>query len=477
MKALLIATAIAAAVPISFRSVYEADLFWHLAQGREAASGHIVRTNLFSYTAPDYPQPYTGWLFDLGAYWAWQWGGAAALQAVQAAVIALTLVLIAGAAAVRSSTAAAAVVAIFAWLVIEPRAIPRPHVFSFAALAACAWLIERAGRSGSSRPLWWALPIVIVWSNVHVESVFGVALLGMFAAGEWIRPSALDRRQSARATLIAAACALAMMVSPYGFGIIQYLYENSAVPSMLNIAELQPPYLPNYRSFFAYAALAGVLVAVRWRTLALWEALVLIGFGALGFRYLRFTPMAVIATASIAARGIDELLAKGLDRRAAVLVTVVAALFLMRTPVTSAASTIVIGGNAFTPIEFFSENAMRFAREHQLRGNVYVSNNLGGFVTYWLYPDARVFQDSRLQAYPPDHFRTMLSAWRSQEAWDAMVKDVDWAILSRPRDNELSGTSRFPNRDWTVVFQDQAITIVVRKTGAYGMTAAAPAQP
>jgi hypothetical protein len=53
---------------LSFRSMYEPDLWWHLAQGREAASGHLVRTNLFSFAHPNYPQPYTSWLFDLVSY-------------------------------------------------------------------------------------------------------------------------------------------------------------------------------------------------------------------------------------------------------------------------------------------------------------------------------------------------------------------------------------------------------------------------
>jgi hypothetical protein len=57
-----------------------------------------------------------------------------------------------------------------------------------------------------------------------------------------------------------------------------------------------------------------------------------------------------------------------------------------------------------------------------------------------------------------------------------MVAGVDWAVLSRPRDNELSGTSRFSTEEWTVVFRDAAIDIVVRRTGAYGRLANAPAR-
>src|SRR5262249_8461947 len=76
---------------LACRWTCEPDLFWHLAQGREIAAGHLVRTNIFSATFPDHPQPSTSWLFDLGTYALWQIGGATAVQTAQALLIALTL--------------------------------------------------------------------------------------------------------------------------------------------------------------------------------------------------------------------------------------------------------------------------------------------------------------------------------------------------------------------------------------------------
>jgi hypothetical protein len=37
------------AVVLAFRPIYEPDLWWHLAQGRENAQGRFVRTNVFSF--------------------------------------------------------------------------------------------------------------------------------------------------------------------------------------------------------------------------------------------------------------------------------------------------------------------------------------------------------------------------------------------------------------------------------------------
>src|SRR5206468_4146863 len=77
----------------------------------------------------------------------------------------------------RSSTAAAFTVCVFGWMIFEPRALPRPHVFSFFALAACVWLVERARQTGSARSLGWLPVLIAAWANVHVECVFGIGFV------------------------------------------------------------------------------------------------------------------------------------------------------------------------------------------------------------------------------------------------------------------------------------------------------------
>jgi hypothetical protein len=84
-----------------------------------------------------------------------------------------------------------------------------------------------------------------------------------------------------------------------------------------------------------------------------------------------------------------------------------------------------------------------------------------------LYPGVRTFQDSRFQAAPPDHFDAIARASQSQPDWDALVAGVDWAILSRPWPNPLSGIGRFPREDWPLVYWDNATEIVVRRDGRF----------
>ena len=75
----------------------------------------------------------------------------------------------------------------------------------------------------------------------------------------------------------------------------------------------------------------------------------------------------------------------------------------------------------------------------------------------------RQWARTRLQAYPPEHFLSILVGSRPQRDWDVLVADVDWAVLSLPRPNQLSGVGRFPESEWAVVFRDKAVEIVVRR--------------
>jgi hypothetical protein len=460
-----------AASLLSFRPIYEPDLGWHLAHGREDAAGRLVRTNVFSFTYPDYRQRYTTWAFDTSAYGAWTLARDAGVRALQAVFLVVAFAFVYAACRVRSDAVSAAVLLLLGFLVIEPRALPRPHLASFAGTAACVWMVERAIAARRAGPLIWTIPIVAAWSNFHAESVIGVTYLGLVVAAEVVRPSAFPRRDAFRALAIVTGCAIALLATPYGIGLVQYMYENLSVPQMLDISELRPAYLPVYRAFFAYAVIAAVvLLAVKPRP-ALWEIAVTLAFAALGFRYLRLTPLLFLTTAPLVAARLSALIDRGLDRRAVAVSALAAVLVMSRLPID--AWTAALKPASIFPASYFSSGAMQFVRKAGLSGPVFNSFNLGGWVAWELYPQARIFQDSRLQAYPPEHFARILDASRSQVSWDALVAGADWAVLSRARQDRLSGVERFPADVWTTVFWDEAATVIVRRQGRHAELAAA----
>jgi hypothetical protein len=458
---------VGAAAFFSFRGVYEPDLWYHLAQGRENAAGRIVRENTFSFTYPGYRQHYAPWLFDASAYGAWRAMGGTGVQALQALLLALTLGAIYRAARQTAPPIAAAAVVIAGIWIVESRAIPRPHLASFASLAICMLIIERAVSARRARPLWWAVPLAGVWSNFHVEAAFGAAAIALFALSELVRPSSLSRPDARLGLVIAAACGVITLANPYGIGLWRYLIENRSVTSLLDIAELRPPSLGGHRAFFLYLVVATATLILTPRGVRLWEFALAIPAAALGLSYLRFTPLVFIVTAPMVARRIADLMSRGVDGRAALATAMALAAAGARLPIESVGSIWKTGDAAIEPPAFFSPRAIAFARREGLSGPVFNSNNLGGYLAFNLYPDVKVFQDSRFQSYPPDHFRAILAASESLPDWTAFVA-VDWAVLSPVRPDGLSGVGRFPASDWATVFRDEAIEIVVRRTGKFG---------
>ena len=456
----------AAGALLSFRPIYEPDLWWHLAHGRETLAGRLVRTNVFSFNYGDYRQHYTSWLFDALAYGAWVAAGPVGVQLLQGLLLAATLALIYLGCRVRAPAWSAVAVLMLGFFVLEPRAIPRPHLVSFAGLAACAWMVERAALRGSAAPLLPSIALVAVWSNFHVECVFGVLLVALFAAGEWLRPGSLTRAQAARALAIAAAGSVATLANPYGLGLAAYFYENWSVPTILTIAELEPPPWPAYRAFYTYLVLSAGLMAWQWRNVRLWEVCTAVVFAAAGARFLRLTPLVLLATAPMVARRL-AVLAPRVRPAGLVAIALAFGLLVARVPPWLLVTRLSAGAEAVGPPMFFSPGAVHFARDHGLAGPVFNSHNLGGYLAWMLYPGVRVFQDSRLQAYPPEHFLSILVASQSPADWEVLVADVDWAIVSLPRPNQLSGVGQFRAPAWRPVYRDEATEILVRAEGKY----------
>jgi hypothetical protein len=297
--------------------------------------------------------------------------------------------------------------------------------------------------------------------------VFGATLVGLFGFGELVWPRTLARREALRAVGLALACGLATMATPYGWGLWRYLFENTALPGMLAIAELQPPYLPAYRAFYCYLGVGALLLLLRPRDLRLWEVLAATLFAAAGVRYLRLTPLVVLITAPMLAARLGTLLARGVSGSATLVTALAAAILLARLPAKAFLTELRAGTEAVQMPGFFSTRAIDFARSQGLTGPVFNSGNLGGFVAWQLFPGVRTFQDARFQAHPADHFAAIAQASASQSDWDALVAGVDWAILSRPWPNALSGVGRFPRHEWPLVYWDNATEIVVRRESRY----------
>jgi hypothetical protein len=456
-RAIPFVIALTAAAIFTFRPTYDPDLFYHLAHGEHDVQVGLVRTNVFNPTFAAYPQHYTTWAFDVVQAGLERSLTVLGIQFFQWGFLTAAFAMLYASARTKGSRAAALAVLLLALFVIEPRAMPRPYLVSFVGFASCSWFINRQ-RFSIANSQWtiadWLLPIAIgIWSNFHSESVFGLALVVLL----WKLHGASWPFMVKGLVL----CVLATFATPYGWGLWRYLYENVSVPSVLRIAELEPPSLSAYPAFFAFLLVLVVALASLPRRLKAAEVAIVAVFGALGLRYIRFTPMVVFAAAPMLADRIQAWIDRGWDRRA-VLATAVAVMV-----VTAPASPQRMigawrtGDAALAPPEYFSEGAVAFIRANGITAPMFNSLNLGGFLDWKL--GGQTFVDSRLQAVPPEFLVALTDASGDPEKWRALVKNVNWAVLSLARPNDISGVGKFNAPEWFPVFQDRAVEILARR--------------
>src|SRR6266850_1823059 len=83
--------------------------------------------------------------------------------------------------------------------------LARPHVFTLLLLSVSIWIIEADRRRESSR-IWWLVPIMLVWTNLHGGFLVMIAALGVATVGEVIEGSLIrDWGRSIRYAILTAA--------------------------------------------------------------------------------------------------------------------------------------------------------------------------------------------------------------------------------------------------------------------------------
>ncbi len=233
------ALALRAGLPIRDNS-----FLWHVQAGiDQLATGEVMRTDPYSFTALGEPWRTQSWLIELayGRLEGWfpdlvwvPWFvflvGAATLSLVLVAVVSQSGPAIGG----------AAVLITLGW-VAQPYMHPRPVLLSFVLLAVVGLL------TAMRRPSLWVIPgLLWLWAAVHGSFVVGAAFLVLDAV----------RRRSGRQALAVGAGLVAASFTAHGFGVWEILYRFAANREALDfIVEWQPPN-------FASAWLAGFLVAL-----------------------------------------------------------------------------------------------------------------------------------------------------------------------------------------------------------------------
>ena len=246
---------------LSAAPLVSVDLAYHVGAGEMMLDSHrVLRTDPFlSWTLghPWLDQQWGAQLLLGLTYRSAGWFGLATLRALLDALT-LTLVFLACRAA-GAGRRAAAFLTLGAAVFLAAESL-RPGQFALPCFAATAWLV--AGRAEHPARLWWAIPIAIVWANVHGSFFLGPVLLALGGLDDRIRHTGTARRTFGSG----AVALLATLVNPFGWRVWSYVFTIGTNPLIREtVREWQPPTVRSWVgvAFFASVALVAAFFASR----------------------------------------------------------------------------------------------------------------------------------------------------------------------------------------------------------------------
>jgi hypothetical protein len=208
------------------------------------------------------------WLSQLASYAAYRVGGLGLLGLIGATAFAGGI----GAAVVAARRLGATTLSVLlllplAILLAYPGLEIRTQDFAVPLFVAVAYLVAVDARRPSRR-VFWCLPLLVLWANLHGSATLGALLVGLHAVTlAWARRRELTGsvRALRRPVALLAGAGVSLMITPYGTGIVGY-YRSTMLDSSLRhvITEWGPiTSMP-----VVAGALAAVVVIALW---AVWR--------------------------------------------------------------------------------------------------------------------------------------------------------------------------------------------------------------
>lgn len=501
--------------------VKDPDSFWHLATGRWIVEeGRLPETDPFTFSqAATNPSPEDAWRvrFILRSYWLAQslfylvhqtfgYGGLVAMRAAVLTLVAAAMILWMYACRVPALLAFPLVMAAAHYLSQTPFKNVRPQMFSFLFAVVVLYLLEEALRTWESRDgtgandetsrwRWYVvlLPITMAtWSNLHGGVILGIVIVAIYLGAEPL-VRLYGRRKghqqhSADYLRFASVCVvsgLSSLLNPETYRSLQYVLN---LGTASRYGEVLSEYMSPIRitvqfheplpAFWGCLALGLFVHVWRFRKIPLRWHLLFLFLGAIALKNYRYSIFFVLIEPLLIAAALADPVRKLLRRLGTLrwgLITQYVALTLL---IVSLIAVDVRSGRVLkfgrSVVPNYPTGAVRFIRQQGIRGNVFNTYDWGGFLTWELSPEVRVFYDGR--GLVEGDFFAAERVWSADRTdrngrfeWQALLDDWE-ADLVLMRGADLFVTGIHPllpalivDPDWGLIYRGLDSVLFARR--------------
>jgi hypothetical protein len=462
------------------RALLDGDTLWHIKAGEVMLErGTVLTTDIFSNTVNGKPWLAHEWLSEVVMAALHNWGGVPAVVIFYFLLVSLSFWLLFRLADPYDDPWLAIFCVSLALVLTLTHLLARPHIFTWFFGTLTLYLLSRRDRWLFILPLLTAL-----WANFHGGFVLGLALQGLFLAGqglEWGRRFFLPHgvrsffREQRTPLVVLLLSVLASGLTPFGYELLLFPFRVSAGIFSSSISEWGPPNLQHYWPFRLYIIFSVFLLFFRGPQVSWKNRLFFLFFLNAALVHARHISIAGLFLTPFLLEVLSPWFKKArtfvvknsqdsdlsLSKTSGPVVTLLVAIFLL----TLSGAGESFGARAVKSLfplpEHFSYNVVRFLEEHPPPGNIFNQDELGDFFVYALGPKLKVFIDGRLDMYGEDILKDYLDIEGVTEKTDDLLKkyDVNWVIFpsSKPLVLYLKATG-----DWNQIFQEDQVTILAR---------------
>ena len=285
------------------RLLNDPDSYSHIAVGRWIIAHRAVpASDPFSFSMHGAPWITFEWLSEVIYASVYALSGWAGTVALAAAAVALAIGLLTRFLLRELNPTPALLMVAAAVMLLAPHILARPHVLTLPIMVAWAAALVRC-MDRHAPPPYWALPLLVLWANLHGSVVLALGLIGPAVLealldqkrSEW--PRVLLRWLPFTALAVAACC-----LTPYGPDSLLMPLKTLGLGAALGwITEWRPQDF-SHLGAFELLLLAGIFALSRGVTLPVVRALVLLGLVHLALSQVRHADLlAVLAPLYLAA--------------------------------------------------------------------------------------------------------------------------------------------------------------------------------
>jgi type IV secretory pathway VirB2 component (pilin) len=433
----------------------DADIGWHIRTGDWIVQNHAVpHRDLYSFSKPEAP------------WYAWEWGSDVIFATLHRVAGLKGVVLLAG-----------VLISVFAWTLLRRMAgrgahllwgmtvalvgvgassihfLARPHLFTLLFLSLSVWMIDidrKQSSVKSARRLWLLIPLTVVWTNLHGGFLALIAVLGLTAVGiaieAWLGQG--DYRHAARYLALAAACAAASLINPYGYHLHAHVAEYLRSDWIRDtIQEFQSPIFrsENMLQFEALMLIGLIAAGLLFRRRRIVEGLWIVYLAHMSLGSVRHVPIFVTVCAPVIAAEISDWWRgwTGGAKKSSLLGIVnqvsrdLTPSFLRNSawPLLFIGALVMMGAPVKWPKDFpaliFPVKMIHEHHEEILRARLLTTDQWGDYLIY-LNPQQKVYVDGRSDFYGAEVGNEYLHLTGGRWDWDQIMNKNGFTAVLLP---------------------------------------------